>query len=203
MSARPPRPAPIAKLSPSAPSKIDKTGLYDIAQVKRVLDDHIIAFLDSSGYSESTIVSNIKILFGSLSVAAAIFSHFGPGEFPDTRPTIIACLAVYFACMGIIAAASGICDGDAIFVGARAGEKLWAASSATGGGGSGFRVEFRPCVRKDKARSAVLEKGYERWFSEDGEIMVKALRKDLNALLKKVGKADGKTGGKTDGNKTQ
>lgn len=192
MPSHPRRPAPIAKLSPSAPPKIDKTGLYDIAQVKRVLDDHIIAFLDSSGYSESTTVSNVKIVFGSLSVAAALYSHFGPGEFPDTRPTIIACLAVYFTCMAIIAVASFVWDGDAIFVGSRADEKLWAASSATGKGRSGFRVEFRPCVRKNKARSAVLEKGYERWFSEDGEVMVKALRSDLTALLREVGKASGK-----------
>lgn len=182
-------------------SKIDKTGLYDLQQVKRVLDDQVIDFLERRGYTEATLVSNVKIFAGMVAVAAAFYSHFNGREFPENRDLVIACVAIYAVCVTLISSISYAYEGDAFYSAylSDAAElmtgrhddmlapKVWVQSTLSEKGNSMYTLTIRQCVRKNNDLSAVLKKPYEQYYDEDGNLEVEELTKDLKLLIAKVG----------------
>lgn len=153
--------------------------------------------MEDQGYIEAVLVSNIKIIAGSVAVAAAVYSHFGPGEFPANKPVVFACVALYFFCVSIINIFSFIFESSAIFVGKLSNRakqvskgalapNLWIFTSIGAKGTSEFRVEIRngPRAKKDAISSV---HPYEKYITEEGRFLTDAFRTDLKETISKVG----------------
>ncbi|CAN8064909.1 unnamed protein product [Agarophyton chilense] len=184
-------------------AKLDKSGLYDLQQVKRLLDDEIMAFMEDQGYVESTTASNIKIVAGTVAVAAALYSHFGPGEFPANKPVVFACVAIYLVCVGLINISSFVLEASAIFVGSLSKrvkqvskialcDKVWIHSTIGGKGSSAYKVEIRQAPRS-KHGSVSKSTPYEKYITEDGHFLSSEFRIDMTALLSQLSPGSKKT----------
>jgi signal peptidase complex subunit 2 len=145
------------------------------------------------------LASNVKILYGTIAVAAAFYSHFNGQEFPDNRNLIMLCVAVYGVCMALISAVSYLYEGDSFYSAhlsdvaeLMAGQALapcvWVHSALGEKGSSTYTLTLRRGVRKSPALSAVLAKPYEQFYCEDGQLAVAELQSDLSRLLIKLGK---------------
>jgi Microsomal signal peptidase 25 kDa subunit (SPC25) len=188
-----------------APTRIDPSGLYDVLQVKRVLDDNVISVLEECGYTEATAVSNVKIVAGVVAIVAALYSHFNPLEFPDNRNLILICVTIYSVCVAIATGASWIFERNAIYVGrltssaslttrgASHPPAVWAQSVLGPAGTSTYTIQLRTTVADKKATdpesTASTSKPYESYFSESGELAVAAFREEVKSVLRKLGAA--------------
>lgn len=149
--------------------------------------------MEDQGYTEATLVSNIKIIAGSLAVIAALYSHFGPGEYPANKPVIFACVAFYLFCMGLINMSSFIFEASAVFVGSlsprakhvangRLAPNIWVLTSYEVKGSSLFRVEVRTAPRR-KHDAVSIAHPYEKYITQDGGFLAHLFRTDLKKLL--------------------
>jgi hypothetical protein len=143
----------------------------------------------------------VKIVAGVVAVVAAVYSHFNGQEFPANRSLIIACVAVYAACLSLISAVSWMYEGDAFYVarlsaaaslladeGGGMAPAVWVQSTVGLKGTSTFTLTLRRTVRKNAALSVALVKPYEQYFCEDGEVAVAALHDDLDRVVDKLGR---------------
>lgn len=222
-------------------AKLDKSGLYDMQQVKRLLDDEVMAvcskhsqlhlrqeqtcehtarlrtlsfsdltciflyknvpcylfqFMDDQGYVESTFVSNVKIVAGTIAVAAALYSHFGPGEFPANKPVVFACVAIYIFCVSLINLTSFVLEASAIYVGTLTSrmiqvsqgslaKKIWVHTTIGGKGSSDYKVELRLASRSKKG-SVAKSTPYEKFITEDGRFLSDVFRAEMRSILSEL-----------------
>lgn len=124
--------------------------LYDAHTVKRALDDELIVLLEGSGYVERTGPIDVKLVLACIAIGASLYSHLAPGSYPETRPFLLACVAVYVAAVVAILAIGFIVERDSFFCavpavrprrpagsgGRRRGKKGGAAAAAAAGGGA-------------------------------------------------------------------
>lgn len=152
---------------------------------------------------EAVLVSNIKIVAGSLAVFAAVYSHFNPWEFPANKRLVLSCVLFYGFCVGLINAASYLWEASAVFVGKLAPKarqiakrslppKIWVVTTIGGKGTSSFKVELRTMPRQ-KPGLAVVTHPYETYFTEEGRFLVDVFRKDMTAALQQVDVGDKKS----------
>lgn len=159
--------------------------------------------MEDQGYEEATLVSNIKILAGTIAVIAALYSHFGPGEFPPNKPTVFACVAIYICCMCLINLASFVFEASAIFVGRltlRAKQVtrgtlpvcVWVHTTIASKGSSAFRLEIRTAARQTTGSVSVTHP-YETYITEEGRFLNDVFRAHLSAALRRVPVSSKKT----------
>lgn len=152
--------------------------------------------MEDQGYEESTITSNIKIGAGTIAVIAAVYSHFGPGQFPSNRPVVLACVVTYLLCFLLINASSFLLEASAIFVGTltkRAKQvsngtmvnKIWVRTSIGGKGSSAYRVEIRKTPRS-KIATVTQAHPYEKYLTNDGAFLQNVFRADMKKLLSEL-----------------
>lgn len=139
----------------------------------------------------------MKIVAGLVAIVAAIYSHFNGREFPENRNLIIACVAIYVACVGIVSAMSYLWEGDSFFAaqlpnrnsGRSASEslakRLWVQSTVGSKGESTFTLMMRLTVRRNAELTETLTRPYEEYFSEEGDLALSELYGDIGELLKK------------------
>lgn len=152
--------------------------------------------MEVQGYEESTTVSNIKLVAGTIAVIAAVYSHFGVGEFPGSRPEVLGCVVTYLSCSVLITLASLALEASAVFVGQltkRAQQvakgnlplRMWVSTSIGGKGVSTFRVEMRTSVRgkQDAVEEAFP---YETYFTTEGVFLKDTFDSDMKATIGKV-----------------
>lgn len=144
----------------------------------------------------------MKILAGTVAVAASFYSHFNGREFPDNRDLVMACVAVYAVCVTLISLVSYMHEGDAFFSAylsnvaelmtgkedVALAQKVWVQSTIGEKGKSTYTLTMRRSVRKNADLSVLLKKPYEEYYCEDGQVAVDALRKDLSRLVGKLGR---------------
>lgn len=153
--------------------------------------------MEDKGYDEAVLVSNIKIIFGTLAVIAALYSHFNPWEFPPNKTLVFSCVTFYFFCIGVINASSYIWEASAVFVG-KLGPKvrqvgkaqslapnIWVITTLGGKGTSIFKVELRTAPRQ-KVGAVHVEHPYEKYFTEHGRFLVDVFRADMTTVLQMV-----------------
>lgn len=149
--------------------------------------------MESQGYEESVTVSNIKLIAGTIAVIVAVFSHFGAGEFPQSRPTVLACVVTYIACTALISITSVLLEASAMFVGRLAPrarrvskgvipERVWVHTSIGGKGSSTFRVQVRTSAR-GKSDASEDSHGYERYFTTEGHFLKDKFTSDMRLTL--------------------
>lgn len=154
--------------------------------------------MEGQGYEESTIVSNVKLIAGTIAVIAAIYSHFGVTEFPANRHEVLVCVLIYVGCSVLITIASILCEGSASFVGnltrrakqvSQAGlpHQVWVHTSIGGKGSSDFRVQIRSSVR-GKADASEDTHPYERYFTTEGHFLTDVFRGDMSQTLDRAAK---------------
>jgi hypothetical protein len=156
--------------------------------------------LEDAGYAENVMVTNIKILAGSLAVALSIYSHFNGYEYPENRILIIGCIVGYGVCVGVVTFLSWLREGNAFFVGYidREAEKdtrasslepnIWVHSTLGPKGSSTYTIEFRRKVRTKAPNDCVkLGKPYEHYFFKDGELATAVFRRDVKHLVEILG----------------
>lgn len=152
--------------------------------------------MEGQGYEESTIVSNVKLIAGTIAVVAAVYSHFGVGEFPASRPQVLACVAAYIACSLLITLTSFALEASAIFVGQlttrsrqvskrKIPQSIWVHTMIGGKGTSAFRVQLRTSVR-GKQNASEDSFPYERYFSTEGVFAKDVFRQDMQTTLERV-----------------
>jgi Microsomal signal peptidase 25 kDa subunit (SPC25) len=189
----------------TATAQIDKSGLYDIQQVKRALDDNMICILEDRGYEEATGVSNVKIISGVIAIIAAVYSHFNSLEFPDNRNLILACVSVYMGCVATITALGWLFERNSLYVGCLTSAatlekqnsglppRVWAQSVLGPAGTSIYTIQLRATVADSQATepdSAMsMSKSYEAYFSADGDLALSVFRDDVEGVLRKLGAA--------------
>eukprot|EP00244_Chara_vulgaris_P008993 TRINITY_DN3699_c0_g2_i1.p1 TRINITY_DN3699_c0_g2~~TRINITY_DN3699_c0_g2_i1.p1 ORF type:complete len:212 (-),score=48.71 TRINITY_DN3699_c0_g2_i1:174-779(-) len=69
--------------------------LADPYAVKRQLDDVASEIILSKGYKEDESLSNLKISLGFVTCAVALAAQLYPKKFPENRPFLLACIALY------------------------------------------------------------------------------------------------------------
>ncbi|GBF93955.1 signal peptidase complex subunit 2-like [Raphidocelis subcapitata] len=102
-----------AEAPPPKPQKID---LNDAAAVKHKLDSTAAEVVLDAGYIEDHLISNVKIVLGAAAVLCAVYSHFGPGKFPDNWWTVATCVALYVAINAVLSAFSYARERDSFMV---------------------------------------------------------------------------------------
>ena len=74
--------------------------VFDQHVVKQTMDDAVYEHA-SKRWSENTLLPNLKLLFGALSVVLGVVSYFGvpalkiPGTYPENKYIVIGCLIGY------------------------------------------------------------------------------------------------------------
>ncbi|GAB0491308.1 hypothetical protein MMPV_002560 [Pyropia vietnamensis] len=121
--------------------------LYDVHTVKRALDDELIVLLEGSGYVERTGPIDVKLVLACIAIGASLYSHLAPGTYPQTRPLLLACVAVYVTGVVAILAIGFFVERDAFFcavpavrprrLASAAGRRRGKKGGAAGGGGTG------------------------------------------------------------------
>lgn len=166
---------------------------------------------------EDTLVSNVKLVCGTLAVIAAVYSHFGVGDFPASRNMVLLCVSIYLSCSALINILSMTMEASAMFVGRlsprvlqlREKEKDKGKSSATsstsvpparvwvhtaigGKGSSAFRVQVRSSVY-GKADAVEGAHGYERYFTAEGAFLKDVFYADMAETLGRASDGGKKT----------
>lgn len=151
--------------------------------------------LEDRGYLENTIIADIKIVVGAVSVAAALYSHFNGQEFPQNKSLIALCVGIYTVCAGIIYFLTRFTEGNAFFVGKLApaskralhvinmAPQVWAHSTLSVKGSSMYILQLRDAVNEKTSRFCTLNKPYEMYFAENGVLAALEFRNDIEKLL--------------------
>lgn len=158
--------------------------------------------IESKGYVEATTLSTVRILSGIVAISAALYSQFSGHEYPESRSLVFLCVGIYISCLALVAVLSWAMEGDSFYVGylssqASKGRKkkssiqglpsrIFVQSSLAEQGTSTYSLKLRDTVRSTKNGQVVLEKAYEKYFYEDGELVVDELRKDVYGLLREL-----------------
>lgn len=148
-------------------------------------------------------MSNIKIVFGTIAVIAAVYSHFNRGEFPANRLLVSLCVLIYSICVSVMSLASTIWESSAMFVGklspmakqvskGKLASNLWVHSAIGVKGSSEYKVEFRTKPHR-KSGNVSAARGYENYFTEDGKLLLSKFRADLEDVLSRVDSESKKT----------
>lgn len=151
--------------------------------------------MESQGYIESTATSNVKLVAGTIAVIAAVYSHFGVGEFPACRPIVLACVVTYIVCSVLITLASLFFEASAMFVGrltrrARLRSKelpprVWVHTTLGGKGTSTLHVHIRKSVH-GKNDASDDSHGYERYFTTEGHFLRDIFTADMKSTLSRT-----------------
>lgn len=152
--------------------------------------------MEDQGYVEAVLVSNIKIIAGSIAVAAALYSHFNPWEFPANRNLVLACVLLYSVCIGSISVASYFWEANAVYVGKLAAKakqvtkgklpvKVWVETRVGEKGSSAYRATIRTSPRQSDGK-VEIKHGYESYFTEEGRFLVERFRSDMTHALSQV-----------------
>lgn len=95
------------------PQKVD---LDDPHAIKHALDSTAAEVVLDAGYIEDHLISNVKIVLGGLAVVFAVYSHFGPGKFPNNWWTVASCVILYVVINIILSAFSFVRERDSFMV---------------------------------------------------------------------------------------
>ncbi len=157
--------------------------------------------MESEGYEESTGASYAKIVFGTISVIAAVYSHFNPYTFPENRMLIIVCVAIYGVCASIMNAVQFIFEGSSFYNGVLTAKKrlvkkdaarrVWLTSTISDKQGSStYRITLSDGARQRSL--AEMSNGYENYLTENGTFLSHRFQADMKKALAKFHSAAGK-----------
>lgn len=152
--------------------------------------------METKGYDETVLVSNIKIVAGTIAVAAALYSHFNPYEFPGNRNLVLGCVLIYGFCIGSINLSAYIWDANAVYVGkiapkakrvakSKLPDKVWVDTRVGEKGSSTYRLTIRTSPRQGAGKIETTY-GYERYFTEEGRFVAAQFQTDLGEALARV-----------------
>lgn len=79
----------------SAKTKVKPANVNDPYSVKRQLDDAVTEIVLGKGLKEDHALSNAKLALGVLTCLIAALAQFYPKKFPDNKPLLLACIALY------------------------------------------------------------------------------------------------------------
>lgn len=156
-----------------------------------------VQFMESQGYDEAVLVSNVKIIFGTIAVIVAVYSHFNKYTFPANKTLVLTCVTIYFISIGIINLVSYFQEASAVFIGSLNPKvrtlprgkvlqpRLWVITSLPTKGSSLFRIEMRTTARQALG-SVFIEHPYEKYITEEGRFLITQFRTDMTSLLQMV-----------------
>lgn len=160
-----------------------------------------VQFVEDEGYEETVLVVYMKIIFGSIAVACAVYSHFNKWTYPDNYRLIVTCVAIYGVCALILQVSNYFLEGSNFYCGKIAAkvkrvrketsytsDTLYLSSVLSDKHGSSiYKLSITSQVRgtSDKKNEVVLAKGYENYLTSEGNFLVDTFRKDFRDSLNK------------------
>jgi len=72
------------------------SSVWDLSEVKRVVDERSAACVLDAGYTEDFRTSNTKIVLGLSTCACALVAQFYPKPFPENYWVLVVCVTAYF-----------------------------------------------------------------------------------------------------------
>lgn len=166
--------------------KEEKTNLGDSAGLKRRLDDAAVEVITNSGYLEDTMVSNVKIVLGVLTIAVALLAQFYPSKYPDNWLLLLVCVIVYSLLSTLLTVFTTSYEGDTI---------LFTRPPRVGPGKVGLKVASRLPRFSDVYTLEIAEKlrnarpaasmdcSVTKYFYSDGTMAEAAFKADVEQLL--------------------
>jgi len=140
----------------------------------------------------------MKIIFGSIAVACAVYSHFNKWTYPDNYRLIVTCVAIYGVCACVLQVSNFFLEGSNFYCGKMSAkvkrvkkdvytsDALYLASILSDKDGSSiYKLTITSQVRGKTKNETVLSKGYENYLTAEGNFLVDAFRKDLREKLAK------------------
>jgi hypothetical protein len=92
---------------------VRRYAVSDVHTARKALNDNIEALVvKERGGVRRRLSANTKIVVGIVSIAVGALSHLAPIPFPESVPLIIACIAIYYACCGVLLYISRIVEAD-------------------------------------------------------------------------------------------
>jgi signal peptidase complex subunit 2 len=88
----------------------------DSVKVKQVLDDATVEAVTEAGYKINYHSENLKLLFMFLSCVSAMVAQFYPLPFPQSRPLLGLCCAIYFILSTVLQYIVSFVDRDTIII---------------------------------------------------------------------------------------
>eukprot|EP00958_Prasinococcus_capsulatus_P010309 scaffold1006_cov408-Prasinococcus_capsulatus_cf.AAC.2 len=169
------------------PRQVNK---WDIAAVKRILDERACAIVLDSGYREDFYVSNVKILLGLLTCGFAIVAQFYPEKFPENVSVLMACIGGYILFNLVLQLFINYKEVDNIlFTHAKDTAKFVNPGILVASRMDRFQdvytLEIKGKAIKGKAaqRPVKLEKSVAKWFDVDGVLAENIFKADVLKLL--------------------
>lgn len=164
----------------------------------------IAKFLEASGYAAVTWTTDVKIVLGTIAVAAALYSHFNKQEYPDNKYIVLGCVMIYMVCVAITTCIGTFIEGNSVFMATptKRAQKMGRLakiplirtfSSFPKHGQSVYLLTFKKGKKigggkaEDNERAAKMS--YEKYFTSEGEFLATKFRKDVAELLNSLGTA--------------
>ncbi|XP_024519463.1 probable signal peptidase complex subunit 2 [Selaginella moellendorffii] len=78
-----------------AAAAVKKVNLSDHFAIKRMLDETVSEVIGDMGFKENVTVSNMKLGLGFLACLVALAAQLYPKKFPENKPVLLVCIALY------------------------------------------------------------------------------------------------------------
>jgi len=86
----------------------------DSVKVKQVLDDALVEIIVNQGFEANYSWDNVKLLLMLVSCVFGLVAQFYPLPFPESRPLLALCCAMYFIISGVLQFIVTFVDKDTI-----------------------------------------------------------------------------------------
>jgi len=97
--------------------QITKINQFDVSTLRKTLDDNVVSALQEREDIELDLsLSNLRLILGVASVLVAIWSHFGTGDMPDSRPLLLIAVIIYYAISLCLTCLSSFVEHDTLCV---------------------------------------------------------------------------------------
>jgi len=166
--------------------EVQTVNTCDPGAIKRVIDDTIAKFIfEEVGFQEDTVLSNVKLFLGLLSVTLALTAQFYPAPFPENYYVLLICCPLYFVCSNILQYMASYMEKDFI---------LWARSKDrfnpveiqvfTKLPKYSYTITIGICVKGHDYDAVTMSKSVENWFDSNGNFYEQLFLEDFRALFK-------------------
>ena len=159
----------------------------DQPAVKRLLDEHACKAVEDAGYPCDFQMSNTKLIIMTVACVVACIGQFAPIPFPQSRPLLAVCCALYFIFSGVLQYITSFVDKDYIM------ETLPNSSGAYEGKALRIATDFprfsdlfevRVELLADPATQFVKKESVGKWFTEEGEFYETAFEEHVQAVVR-------------------
>ncbi|KAI3994477.1 hypothetical protein MKX01_012734 [Papaver californicum] len=157
-----------------------KTNLLDPHSIKHVLDETVNEIVLARGYKEDNMMSNIRLFLGTIIIAVALVAQFYPKKFPENKDFLICCIAIIYTKEKDAILFTYPLPGSFNSTGLVVSSKLPRFSDM-------YTLSVSSADPKSVSAKKPVEltKSVTQWFTREGHLVERRLRKDVEGLINK------------------